>query len=347
MATIASGVPTLLDVIGEIAPDGSSYDTAEVLTLSNPFLEDMTWMAGNLLTGHRDSVRTVLPEPSFRKINAGVPYTKGATSQIEESCALLEDFSKVDRELAILSGNVNAYRLKQAKPHQIGMAHKFARTLFYGNDNIETAAFTGLAPRYSSGSRAVSNTADYVINAGGSGTGLRSIWLIGWSHDTITGLYPKNTVGGLHHEDATNASGSGSDGQPAASVLYDNLGNPFMGYQDHWTWRCGLMVKDYRFAVRIANIDLDTITKNPDTGGADLADLMVQALERIENTNGVSLCFYAPRELMAFLRRQLLNKRNAFLSIDEAAGKPVLRFGEAPVKRVDALNVEETAVLGF
>ena len=346
MATIASGVPTLLDVVGEISPDGSAYDTAEVLTQHDPILEDMTWMAGNLLTGHRDSVRTVLPEPTFRKINQGVPYTKGATAQIEESCAMLEDFSKCDRELAILSGNVNGYRLKQAKPHQIGMAHKFARTLFYGNDNIDTASFTGLAPRYATGNVAISNTAEYVINAGGSGTGLRSVWLIGWSHDTITGIYPKNTTGGLHHEDATPATGGG-DGEPSAGVLFDSNGLPFMGYQDHWVWRCGLLVKDYRYAVRIANIDLDTLVKDPDGAGADLADLMVQALERIESANGVSLCFYAPREIMSFLRRQIIHKKSAFLSWDEVAGKAIMRFGEAPVKRVDALNVEETAVTGF
>lgn len=346
MATIASGVPTLLDVVGEIAPDGSQYDTAEVLTETNAVLEDMTWMAGNLLTGHRDSVRTVLPEPSFRKINQGVPYTKGATSQIEESTAMLEDFSKVDRELAILSGNVNAYRLKQAKPHQIGMAHKFARTLFYGNDNIETESFTGLAPRYATGNQSLSNTAEYVIDAGGTGSGLRSMWLIGWSHDTITGLYPKNTIGGLHHEDATPATGGG-DGEPSAGVLFDSNGLPFMGYQDHWVWRCGLFVKDYRYAVRIANIDLDTLNKNPATAGADLADLMVQALERIESASGVNLVFYAPRDISAFLRRQMLTAKNAFMSWDDVGGKKVMTFSEAAIKRVDALNVEETQVTGF
>lgn len=345
MATIASGVPTLLDVVGEVAPDGSQYDTAEVLTQNNAVLEDMTWMAGNLLTGHRDSIRTVLPTPSYRALNEGVPYTKGATTQVEEGCAMIEDFSKVDRELALLSGNVNAYRLKQARPHQIGMAHFFAQQLFYGNANVNPKGFTGLAPRYASLSKAVSNTADYIIDAGGSGSNLRSVWLIGWSHDTITGLYPKNTIGGLQHEDATNASGSGSDGIPAASVLYDAAGLPFMGYQDHWTWRCGLFVKDYRFAVRIANIDMATLNKNITVGGADLSDLMVQALERIENPAGVNLTFYAPRDISAFLRRQLLFQKNAYLSFDDRGGKKVLTFSEAAVKRVDALNVNETRVV--
>ena len=346
MATIASGVPTLLDVLNEVAPDGSQFDTAEVLTQANPILEDMTWMAGNLLTGHKDSVRTVLPTPTFRALNEGVPSTKGATRQIEEGCGMLEDFSECDRELALLSGNVPAYRLKEAKPHQIGFAHKMATTLFYGNANQNPKEFTGLSARYFTGDPTISNTAEYVLDAGGSGSGLRSVWLIGWSHDTITGIYPKNTIGGLHHEDATNAAGSGGDGVPAATVLIDAAGNKYMGFRDHWTWRCGLFVKDYRFAVRIANIDLDTITKDA-TAGADLQDLFVQALEIIENQNGVNLCFYAPREITSYLRRQILSDKNAYLTWDEAGGKKVMRFSEAAVTRTDALNVEETAVVGF
>ena len=346
MATIASGVPTLLDVLGEVAPDGSQFDTAEVLTQTNPILEDMTWMAGNLMTGHKDSVRTSLPEPEWRALNEGVGYTKGSTTQIEEGCGMLEDFSKADRELALLAGDVAAYRLKQAKPHQQGFAHKMATTLFYGNANVNPKEFTGLSARYSTGDATVSNTAEYVLDAGGSGSGLRSIWLIGWSHDTITGIYPKNTVAGLHHEDATNAAGSGSDGVPAAAVLYDDAGKPFMGFQDHWTWRCGLFVKDYRYAVRIANIDLDLLTKDAATG-ADLQDLMVQALEIIESENGVNLCFYVPREIRSYLRRQILSAKNPYLTWDEAGGKKVMRFSEAAVKRTDALNVEETAVTGF
>ena len=344
MATIASGVATLNDVIAEIAPDGSQLEIAEVLTQATELLEDMTWREGNLLTGHRDAVRTVLPEPSYRAINEGVPITKGASTQIEETCAMLEDFSQADRELAILSGNVNGFRIKQATPHIQGFAHKLSRDIFYGNVAANAKSFTGLAPRYNSLSTAVSQTANNVINAGGTGTGLRSIWLIGWQEDAITGLYPKNTVGGLKHEDATNAAGSGGDGIPPAAVLFDASGNPYMGYRDHWTWRCGLMVKDWRAAVRICNVDLDLLTKNPDSG-QDILDLMVQALENIQAPSGARLVFYMPKIIRSFLRRQLLTRKGAFLSWDEMAGKRVLMFGEAPIKRVDALNVEEAQVV--
>lgn len=342
MATIGSGVATLTDILAELAPDGSQLDTAEVLKQVNPVLEDMTWMEGNLLTGHKDSVRTALPTPSFRAINEGVPVTKGAVTQIEETCAMLEDFSQVDRELAILSGNIEAYRLKQARPHQQGMSHKMAETLFYGNAQAgDPKSFTGFAPRFNSLS---GPTAGQIIDAGGTGSGLRSVYLVGWSDETVTGIYPKNTIGGLQHEDATNASGSGSGSIPGAATLLDANGNLFMGYRDHWTWRCGLMVKDYRFVVRIANIDIDLLTKDKSTG-ADLQDLLVLATETIETLQGVRAAFYAPRAISAFLRRQLLQDKNAFMSWSEMGGQRVMTFGEVPVRRTDALNVEETEVV--
>lgn len=344
MATINSGLASLTDVLAEIAPDGSQLDTAEVLKQTNPVLEEMTWMTGNLLTGHRDAVRTALPDPSFRAINEGVPVTKGATTQIEETCALLEDFSQCDRELAMLSGNVEAFRIKQAKPHQQGMSHKMATTLFYGNAVTgDTRSFTGLAPRYNTLSSSTSQTARNVIGCGGTGSALRSMWLLGWSEDTITGIYPKNSIGGLHHEDATNAANSGGDGVPGATVLTDANGGLYMGFRDHWTWRCGLMVKDWRYAVRAANIDPSLLTKNQSTG-IDIQDVMAQMSETIESLDGVRAAFYVPRTIMAMLRRQLLSSKNQFLNWDMVGGKKVMMFGEIPIRRTDALNVNEAQV---
>lgn len=344
MAVQASGVATLLDVLQEMAPDGKQMDTAEVLTKNTPELEDMTWMEGNTVTGHRDSVRTTLPSPSFRSLNEGVPVTKAGSTPIEETAALLEDFSQVDRELAIMSGNVNAYRLKQAKPHIIGMGHKMAQTFWYGNAASDPKSFNGMTIRYNSLNTAVSQTATNVINAGGTGSNLRSIWVVGFSEDTITGIFPKGTRGGLDHEDATNASGEGAHGFPAAARIFDASGNSYMGYADHWIWRCGLMVKDWRYAVRIANIDPTALTINHATG-PHLQDLLVQAVERIESTSGVRAAIYAPRAINAFFRRQLVNDKNAFMGWNEIGGKKVMAFGEIPVRRSDILETAEAQVV--
>ena len=336
MGILAQTMPTLLELVNSLNPDGSEAEIAEVLTQHTEVLDDMTWMNGNKTTGHIDSYRTVLPEPQYRAINEGVGYSKGASAQMEESTAMLEDWSKCDRELALLSGNVEAYRLKEAHPHLIGFAHKMARDVFYGNANVDPKAFTGLAPRYWTLDKAKSATAENVIDADGTGTGLRSIWVVGWGHHTITGLVPKNSVGGLQHEDMTN--------DPKGTKLYDDQGRPYVGYEDHWTWRCGMFVKDWRYAVRVANIDVDLLTKDA-SSGPDLIYYLTEAVERIEGTAGVKAAIYVPRTIRTWLRHQTKNAKNVMLSLDQVAGKEVLNWDGIPIRRTDALNVEETEVV--
>ena len=344
MAAQGSGVTTILDVLTELDPGGKQFNIAEVLTQQNEVLSDMHWEEGNSVTGHKDAARTVLPTPSFRALNAGVPVTKGGSTTIEETAALLEDFSQVDRELAIMSGDVNAFRLKQARPHIQGMSNKMATELFYGNANSNPLGFTGLAARYNTLSTTTNKSAANVIDAGGSGANLRSIFLIGWSPDTVFGIYPKGTRGGLDHEDATNASGTGAHGFPAAARLFDASGNSYMGYADHWIWRVGLFVKDWRYVVRIANIDLAALTLSGSTG-PKLQDLMVQAINRIESLSGVRAVFYMPREIQSYMQRQLLEQKNAFMNWSEIGGQQIMSFSGVPVRRTDALNVNETRVI--
>jgi hypothetical protein len=339
MAVQASGVPTLLDVLNEIGPDGKELKIAEVLTRTEEILEDVVWMQGNTVTGHKDAVRTSLPEPSFRAINAGVPVTKAGSTQIEETCALLEDFSQADRELALLAGSVEGFRLRQARPHMQGMAHKMARSIFYANAATNPLEFTGLSPRFNTLNTALSQAAGQVLDAGGTGVDLRSIWLVGWSEETVFGLYPKNTPGGLSHEDMTGAENG--------KTLQDADGNKYVGYEDHWVWRCGLMVKDWRYVVRIANIDPTALTVDASTG-PDLQDLMIQASELIENATSVRAAWYVPRSLRTFFRRQIQNKANLNLSWGDPSsisGKKVLQFDEIPIRRVDALETAETEVV--
>lgn len=342
MAVQGSGVTTLMDVLTELDPGGKQLDIAEVLTQQNEVLKDMHWEEGNAPTGHKDAMRTALPTPSFRAINAGVPLTKAGSTVVEETCALLEDFSQVDRELAIMSGDINRFRLRQANPHIIGMGHKMAQTLFYGNALTNPLEYTGFANRLNGLSSTTNKANANVINAGGVGANLRSIWVIGWSPDTVFGIYPKNTKGGLLHEDATNAV-AGGDGLPGATVLQDASGNNYMGYRDHWLWRCGLFVKDWRYVVRIANIDQTALTLTGATG-PKLQDLLVQATEQMESLTGVRPVIYMPRFLQTYFRRQLLEQKNAMLSWDEIGGEKVLSFGGVPIRRTDVLNTAETAL---
>lgn len=340
MAAIGSSVATLIDVAKRLDPDGKIAELAELLAQDNEVLQDMTWKEGNLPTGERTTVRTGLPTVGFRRLNEGVPLSKSTTAQVDEGAAMLEGYSQVDRKIAILSGNPAQYRLDESRAFFESMNQRMALTTFYGNAAASPREFTGLAPRYN----AINGvTGSNIIDAAGAGTDNRSIWLVVWDPNKITGIYPKGTKAGLFHEDATANKAAGGDGFPVGDRLQDASGAYYQGYVDHYEWNCGLSVKDWRYAVRIANIDLSNLTKDA-SAGADLTDLMIQAAERVQSLNGKA-AFYVPRVISGFLRRQILHGKNMFLSLDEVAGRKVTMFDGIPVRRVDALNVDEARVV--
>jgi len=331
MAALSTINPTLLDVTKRLDPDGKIDAIAEILTQTNEVLEDMAWQEGNLPTGHRTTIRTGLPTPTWRKLYGGVQSTKSTTAQITDSTGMMEAYAEVDKALADLNGNSAAFRLSEDRAHIEGMNQEFASTLFFGNEGTEPEAFTGFAPRFNSTSAA---NGENVISAGGSGSDNNSIWLVAWGPNTCHGIYPKGSVGGMYMEDKGNVTVENIDG----------LNGRAEAYRTHYRWDCGLTVRDWRYVVRIPNVDLSNLTKNA-ASGADLIDLMTQAIEQLPSLTLGKPVFYVSRKVKSFLRRQIMNKvANSTLTMEQVAGKMVTMFDGIPVKRVDALAANEAAV---
>ncbi|HCF0715289.1 TPA: hypothetical protein NH705_005386 [Pseudomonas aeruginosa] len=334
MATIGNTVPTLLDVAKRLNPDGGGImPIAELLSQENEMLLDMPWYEGNLPTGSRITTRTGLPDVIYRKLNSGVPPSKSTTAQVDEACGILEARGQVDVDLAMLNGNTAGFRLSESRAFMEAMNQAMQRGVMYGNTDVTPESFTGIAPRFNTVSTATAATAANVIDAGGTGSTNTSIWLIGWGENTVHGIYPKGSQAGLVHKDL----GEGD--------AFDASGNRFRALMDQYQWKAGIAVKDWRYIVRIANIDVSTLTKNA-ASGADIIDLMTQALELIQGLTGVTPVFYVSRRIRSFLRRQTVNKVAAStLTYENVAGKPALMFGEVPVRRVDAIINTEARVV--
>ncbi|MBU0593357.1 MAG: hypothetical protein KKH74_06415 [Gammaproteobacteria bacterium] len=330
-STLATTHPTLLDLTKRLDPDGKVDTIAEMLSQTNEILDDMVWLEGNLPTGHRTTARTGLPAPTWRKLYGGVQPTKSKTAQVTDACGMLEAYAEVDKALADLNGNTAAFRLSEERAHIEGINQEFASTLLYGNEGTEPEAFTGFAPRFNSLS---AENADNIISGGSSDTDNNSIWLVVWGPNTVHGIFPKGSKAGLSMEDK---------GQVTIENV-DGAGGRMEAYRSHYRWDCGLSVRDWRYIVRIPNIELSALTKNA-SAGADLIDLMTQAIERIPTLSMGRPAFYVPRTIRSFLRRQIVNKVAAStLSMDEVAGKRVLAFDGIPVRRVDALAGNESVV---
>ena len=100
--------PTLLDVTKRLDPKGAVDVVAEMLTQTNEVLEDMVWIEGNLATGHKGTIRTGLPTPTWRKLYGGVQPSKSRTVQVTDNCGMMEAYAEIDKALADLNGNARA-----------------------------------------------------------------------------------------------------------------------------------------------------------------------------------------------------------------------------------------------
>ncbi len=333
MATLSVRNPTLLDLAKASDPDGKIATIVEILNETNEVLEDMTWIEGNLPTGHRTTIRSGLPAPTWRKLYGGVQPNKATNVQVTDNTGMLEAYAEIDKALADLNGNTAAFRLSEDRAHIEGMNQEMADTIFFGNEDTEPEAFTGLAPRFNSLS---AENADNIIDAGGTGSDNGSIWLVIWGPNTVHGIVPKGSTAGLQHTDK---------GQVTLEDASDGSNTGRMeAYRSHYRWDAGLTVRDWRFIVRIANIDRSNRTADA-SSGPDLPDLMFQAVDLVPNMSMGRAVFYMDRRMRGFLRRQVPNATGlSTLTMENVGGKMLNAFQGVPVRRVDALSADEARI---
>lgn len=333
MAVLSTTNPTLADAAKRLDPDGNVATIVEMLKQTEEVLEDAVWIEGNLPTGHRTTIRTGLPIPTWRKLYGGVQPAKSNTAQVTDNCGMLEAYAETDKALADLNGNTASFRMSEEQGHVQGLSHKVASTLFYGNEGTEPEAFTGLAPRFNNRNAATVASGENIIHGGGAGSDNTSIWLVVWGQNSVHGIYPKGSKAGLQMTDKGVVTIENADG----------AGGRMEAYRSHYRWDCGLSVRDWRYIVRVANIDLSDLTKDAATG-ADLVDLMTQALELVPNLTAGRPAFYANRTVRSVLRRQIKNAKNMNLSLETVAGKSVVMFDGVPVRRCDSILNTEAVV---
>lgn len=329
MAVLATTNLTLADLAKRKDTNGKVAKVVEILNLTNEILDDMVWIAANDGTGHKTTIRSGLPSGTWRLLNYGVQPEKSTTVQVRDGTGMLETYSEVDKALVDLSDDGPALLLSESRAFIEGMNQNQATTIIYGDSSVFPERFTGLAPRFNS---KTAENGQNILDAGGTGSNNTSIWIVCWDESTIHGIYPKGTTAGI------------KQGDTKQETLVDAAGGKYEGYRTHFGWYCGLTVRDWRYVVRIANIDVPALTKNAATG-ADLIDFVVQGIELLPNLRMGKCVMYVNRTIRSFLRRQIANKSNVWLNMEEVAGKKVLTFDGIPVKRVDAISNAEARVV--
>jgi hypothetical protein len=332
-----------------MGPDGSVDDIGELLAQANEIFDDMLWREGNLATGHIGTVRTGLPQGTWRNFYQGVVFTKSTTAQVEDGIGELVAYSRIDRSLAELEGDVAALRMSEDNAHIEGLSQQMATTFFYGNEAVTQAQFTGLAPRFNTVSTANAQNAVNVLNGGGVASANASIWLACWGEQSGFGFYPKASKAGLTFEDK-------GDIRPG----FDANRNEFEAYTSLFMWKAGLHIKNWQYFVRIANLD----TTTAGLAGAtppDLFALMSKAVVRLptagRRVSGITKvdapnqpapamrpAWYCNRTVRQYLDIQAIRDRNVLLTPTEYDGQPIVEFRGVPIRIVDALLSTEATL---
>lgn len=346
MATIGSTALTYADWAKRMSDGYRVASIIELLSQTNEILDDMMVVEGNLPTGHKTTVRTGIPQATWRLLNTGVPNAKSTTAQITDTCGNLETYAVIDKDIADLNGNTQEFRLSEVKAFLEGMSQQVASTLIYGNQFTNPERFTGLAPRYSTKNTANSNTANNVLDGGGTSNTNTSIWVVTWGDDTCHATFPKGKITGLQHRDM------------GEWPVTDSSGNTYQAYRDHFKWEIGLVLRDWRYVVRIPNIDVTQLTG---VSAANLINLLVRAMYRPPTTpagvaavqssdsdrvraNMGRMVIYANRIVRTYLDLQAMNKTNVLLRLMEWQGKVITTFRDVPIRTCDAILSNEAQV---
>lgn len=338
--------PTILDVANRLDPDGKIPVIAEMLSQSNDYSDDVPWVQANEHTGHEFVFRTSIPGGAWRSYNMGIPYAKSTTAKARIGLGMLEDYSQVDRALGEHSGDLQGFRRSEDNAFLEGMSQTIAQTFWYGNTAVTPAEFMGLSPFYNTINTATAQNAANVLNGGGVGNNNTSLWLVGWSPETIFAVFPRGSKAGLDMEDK-------GDVTPG----FDSLGNRFEAYTSWFRQQAGLCPKDWRYAARCANIDVT----NAGLAGpnaldlfATMADMLLLFPKLTRSTSGITKTdateddvtprpvWYTNRTGRHWMDVQAMRDRNVLLRIEDYAGMPIDGYRGIPVKIVDQiLNTEQ------
>lgn len=331
---------TLADVAK--SKDKQVGKVAEVLVQKLPMLNDIPYMEMNEGSIHKEEIRSALPEVYYRKANQAIAPSKSTTEERSFGSTSFESKSVMDTAVASRGGldRIGYNRWNQATGHLQAHAIELGNLAVYGSPVSSNMKTAGLFDIYSTLDTA-EETSKQIVDAGGTTSDNCSILKVHWGPQSVFGVYPKGTKAGLSRIDR---SAGNKEVQIAGLDAAGNAGS-FWGFEENFKTEHGLVVKDFRQAGRIANIDVANLLSG--AGAADLFDLMISLnykIDSLENGQGV---WYVNRTVHAHMHKQALQKvgGGGGCTYENYQGKPVLMFLGEPVRIMDTLlNTEDRVI---
>lgn len=311
---------TLVEVAKRKDPSGNMATVAEVLNQENDIIQDAVWREANDTFSNKTVRRASLPAGSWRKLNSGVAIEASTTRELVDTIGLLETWAQNDIEIINAYPNPMQARNDEAMAFVEGLGQTMASTMIYGNAATTPEIFTGLAPRLAD----IAATTN-VINEGGTGSDLCSIFVVDWSPTGVYMVYPKGSAAGLEHKD------KGID------TVRDSSGNMYEAYVDKFVWKAGMVVKNSKSIGRIANIE--------STGASNIfdEDNLITLMNRM--TKGPGRRIYTNQTVLTQMEIRAKDKTNInYSSVEGLAPGPVMTFKGVPVRLVEQMLITEAAL---
>ena len=335
MSILGTDALTLSDLRKRLNPDGSIAFIIEALEQSNPILQDIPWIEGNLKTGNVTTVRTMIPTPSIRMINKGVARGKSRTKQVQDTCMILEDRSVVDVELLALQKDKEKFRNSEDAAFVQGFSAYVAEQAFYGDSKNAPGTFNGLSVRYDTYGGNKGEAGYQVVSAGTPGTNTNTTaFFVGWGGKHTVGTYPEGTIAGLKMRDLGEQTVTDSDG-----LEYQALATLF-------TWKVGLAVQNIRSNALLRNINVAALESMTSAQKLAIMDALTKTKNRIQNLqNGdKQVRLYVSDSLYNFFETYMNDKNNVFVTQQTLMNQmPQLYFKGIPVEKCDAISETESA----
>lgn len=323
-----TGLATMYDIAQQYRSAGNeaAAQVVELQAKTNRLWEVFPMRTCNSGSVEKALIRTSLPDVAWRIINRGVAPTKSSTGQASFTAGGVEAIAQIDERLMKLNKNSNTYRLNENYAHQEAMSQKMSTTFFYGDEQINPAGFTGLGAFYYDKAGQDEIYANQIVDAGGTGNNLTSLWVVTFAPDTVYGITPEGVPGGYSYRDNGRVK------------VRDENNLEYWGYESQYNWDVGLCVRDPRYVARLANID----TTN--TSSTDFIDKLIEVYDCIENPDHGRTVILCNRKVQTMLNIIAQKKNNVNLSLEDFGGKRIQHFWGSPILRNDAILSTESKV---
>ena len=334
MAVIGNSFPGLIDIFKSKDPDGSMADILNMLKEQNDMLEDVVMREANNGTSHESTLYTSLPDSFWGRLEKGTPLSKASRKKVKDTTGFVEARSQVDARYKEIEPHFDQFRIQEAGTYLESLSQEMQRALLYEDENVNEDRITGLAPRFNDKSAA---NGSQIVDAGGTGSDNTSIWFVTWGLDSAFMVHPKGSPVGIQREDH------------GKQRVDDGSGDFYYAFEETFRWHAGLVVRDWRRIVRIANIDVSDLAADT----VDIYKFMRKAMyqgkgfrqmDTVDEHGRGRTSIYCNKGVFEALDAKGTTTSNLHLHTTEIQGKEVMTYRGIPIRQTDQLVNTEAQV---